>query len=213
MTIVFFIIIIVIIVGVLIANTPMNTKPVPIDEETKERRRKLAEKFQREAEEADTKEKQLKEILESKYGTCLKILRFPFKYEKKYTPIRCFHDTIILQEKPFSYEEVLGCELRDETYTVTAGGVTKGESNTLNVIGRSLVGSIAGSTGAILGGISAGRKYTTSPSVSTIVHDYTIYINVNDIANPVIQYNIGENYNFAMELLGIIKIITQPKKQ
>lgn len=188
----------------------MPTKPKQIDEETKERRRKLAEKFQKEAEEKDSKEKQLMIDLESEYGKCQKIIRFYSKYEKWYSPIRCFTNTIMLKDKIYPFTDILGYELKDDTHVISSGGVIKGESNTMNTVGRSVVGSaIAGPTGAILGGMSSGRKYSVSPSVSTTVHNYTLYINVKDLANPTIRYKLEEDYNLAMEIVGIIKIITQ----
>ena len=210
MAIVFIIILIIVAIAMIATNIPI--KPKPIDEETKERRRKLAEKFQKEAEEKETKENHLMAELESKYGKCQKVIRFYSKFNEKYSPIRCFTNFIMLQDKVYSFNDILGCELRDDTHTVTAGGVMKGESNTLNTVGRAVVGSaIAGSTGAILGGMSSSRKYSVSPSVSTTVHDYTLYINVNDLANPVVRYNLGDSYNLAMEIVGIIKIVTQSK--
>ena len=208
MTIVIIIIIIFGAIAIIAANMPK--KPKQIDENTKERRRKLAEKFQKEAEEKDSMEKQIMIDLESKYGKCQKIIRFYSKYEKWYSPIRCFTNTIMLQDKIYHFNDILGFELKDDTHTITSGGVIKGESNTMNTIGRSVVGSaIAGSTGAILGGMSSSRKYSISPSISSTVHNYTLYINVKDLANPIIRYKLEDDYNLAMEIVGVIKIITQ----
>lgn len=207
-TVIFIIIIIVGAIAIIAPKIPI--KPKPIDEETKERRRKLAEKFQKEAEEKDSMEKKLMFDLESKYGKCQKIIRFYSKFEKIYSPIRCFTNTIMLQDKIFSFNDILGYELKDDTHVISSGGVIKGKSNTMNTVGRSIVGSaIAGPTGAIIGGISSGRKYSVTPSVSTTVHNYTLYINVKDLANPVLRYKLEEDYNMAMEIVGIIKIITQ----
>lgn len=201
----------IIIFSIIAADMPKKTKQ--LDEETKERRRQLAEKFQKEAEEKDSLENQIMTDLESKYGKCQKIIRFYSKYEKWYSPIRCFTDTIMLQDRIFKFNDILGFELKDDTNIITSGGVIKGESNTMNTVGRSVIGSaIAGSTGAILGGISSSRKYSISPSVSSTVHNYTLYINVNDLANPLIRYKLEEDYNLAMEIVGIIKIITQSKQ-
>ena len=208
------VIIILLIFGVIaIIAVNMPTSPnKQIDEGTKERRRKLAEKFQKEAEEKDSREKQLMIDLESKYGKCQKIIRFYSKYEKWYSPIRCFSNTIMLKDKIYPFTDILGYELKDDTHIISSGGVIKGESNTMNTVGRSVVGSaIAGSTGAILGGMSTSRKYSISPSVSSTVHNYTLYINVNDLANPIIRYKLEEDFNLAMEIVGIIKIITQSK--
>lgn len=185
------------------------------EEEIRLRRQELFEKFQREAEEKDVEGRAFRQEIKEKYGESSKEIEFPSKLSRKYNKIMVFSEskTILIQNRPYKFSDILGHQLMDDSTTVSAGGSFTQDSNTLGTIGRAVAGGvIAGGVGAVVGGMTGGKKGSISPSVSTTVHDYTLYINVKDLQNPVIEFKLGENYKLAAEIMGVLNIISADNK-
>ena len=55
---------------------------------------------------------------------------------------------------------------------------------------------------------TTGKKQTEIKQEDDVtVHDYTVYVNVDSISNPVETINVGNNANLANEILGLFNII------
>jgi len=175
------------------------------------RRQRIIEESRREEQKKRAEELKLNMELEEKYGKCSKVIPFSIRLSGMYKPIRIFTETktILLQDRPYKFEDILGAELHDDSRVVTSEGEYKTESNTLGTIGRAIVGGmVAGEAGAIVGALSGTKNDTVSPATYETIHLYTLYINVRDIDNPIVTYKMGGNYKLALEILSVINVIS-----
>lgn len=77
------------------------------------------------------------------------------------------------------------------------------------MVGRAAVGGLLfGGVGAIVGGTTAGEVTVTEGQTATTTHDYSIVITVNNLTNPIMKINLGENQNSMQEITSILSIIT-----
>ena len=122
--------------------------------------------------------------------------------------------------KLYDFDSIISCNSTD-AYRVVKGKATISSSGTTktdngNMLGRAVVGGmLAGEAGAIIGGSTADRK-TTSTSViehedDVIRHDYTVWIAIKDIANPMIQIHIGKNASLMNEVIALMNAIVASK--
>lgn len=73
---------------------------------------------------------------------------------------------------------------------------------------RAVVGDIVGgSAGAVIGGATAKKETTFTQQDDTIIHSYTIIINIKDLVKPVISINLGSNGITANEIEGLINAV------
>jgi hypothetical protein len=96
-----------------------------------------------------------------------------------------------------SIKDVLECSLDDECGgSVKTIGIVK--NNTLDVVGRSVVGAaIGGATGAIIGGLTAQKH---SEQIETTIHNYVVNISINNLKQPLIRLEFGKNVENAREV-------------
>ena len=123
---------------------------------------------------------------------------------------------VVILGKEFDFSSILSCNLTDDS-VIKKGDVSitttgKEQTDDGDMLGRSIVGGmLAGGAGAIIGGVTA-RKDTVSTSVvqqgkNIIRHDYSVWITVKDIANPMIQIVLGKDEVAANEILSLMKAI------
>lgn len=123
---------------------------------------------------------------------------------------------IVIMGKEYDFTQVLQCQYSDNirtekgTTTITSQGTTK--TNTGSMIGRAVVGGVlTGGVGAIIGGATASKGTTTTSVVQQgadiTKHDYTVWIYIKDIANPMIQIHIGSDGAKVNEILALMKAI------
>ena len=118
--------------------------------------------------------------------------------------------------KDYGFSSIIECHLTDNSRvekgetTITSTGTQKTDGGSM--LGRAVVGGIlAGGVGAAIGGATAKRD-TESTSVvrqgsDTIHHDFTVWITVKDIANPLIQIPLGNNSIKANEIVSLMNAI------
>ena len=183
-------------------RTTASSKPDKSESQIQKRRQELFEKFEKERMDQEEKEKQLS----LQYGELSKIVKFPPYL--KYEPMRVYASSkivFILGEKHL-FSDIAGYELIDDSSLITSsnGSTTSGAWNT---VGRSIAGGlVAGSTGAIIGGVTGARR-TSSVSSSTTIHDYCFYIKTTNFSNPIIKLPIRNEPDLAMELSAVLDII------
>lgn len=76
------------------------------------------------------------------------------------------------------------------------------------MIGRAVVGGVlAGGAGAVIGGTTAAKDTVTvaTHANDTVIHDYTVVINVNSFSNPVVRIPLGKDK--VNEIVGLMNVI------
>jgi len=105
--------------------------------------------------------------------------------------------------KIYSFDDIIEYELLEDDETITKGG-----------LGRAVAGGILfGGVGAIVGGVTGGRK------TKTVINSLKIKITINDLANPTVYVTLinqktksdsiiyKTNYNAAQEILSTLSLI------
>lgn len=119
-------------------------------------------------------------------------------------------NVIVINGKELPYSSIIGFALTDDTTSKTTSftdGTTS--SSTGNVIKRAMVGGvIGGGIGAIAGASTSKRNIDAySESTTTTNHDYTISVQVNDMANPIIEIKIKNQSSKVQEIIACLNII------
>ena len=121
-------------------------------------------------------------------------------------------EKIVLLGNEYSFSEVLSCAV-DDDYKVVKGKTeytsTTSSSNG-STIGRAIVGGVlAGGAGAIIGGSTAKKETTTmvNQEDDTIMHNYTIIVNVDSLANPIVTISVGNDKAKLNEIVGVLNVI------
>lgn len=122
---------------------------------------------------------------------------------------------IYVNSRAIPFSQLLGCEIKDETYTTVTG--TKEEitrTRTGSTVGRAVVGAlIAGPAGAIIGGATAKKETEVIDNTQTITHHhYFVVVNLSDIAIPILKIDCGSaSPRVAEEIKGTISGIIAKK--
>lgn len=156
--------------------------------------------------------------LEEQYGkattkVCLSIFSCDKLNIEKYFIV--FGDTsvVFLKNMALQFKDILSYSLSDNKKIVqTAQTITT--SKTGSVVGRGIVGGlVAGPAGAIIGGSTASKDSTTTFNSPITTHDYTIYITVNNLNNPMIELPIGNYENIARQISSLLEVIINNNNQ
>lgn len=143
------------------------------------------------------------------YGTHTKIIDYGEAYHIDQQIIVYGNaNHIIIEGKDYAFEQIIGCRLVDNA-TVKKGEITAVTStNNGDMFKRAVVGDIVGgSAGAVIGGATAKKETTFTQQDDTIIHSYTIIINIKDLVKPVISINLGSKGITANEIEGLINAV------
>lgn len=187
-------------VGVIINNLPTKTNIIPIDEEeTRERRRKLAEKFQKEAAEEEKKEIQ-------KYGcTCTKSIMWWFDLKIYLIRIYEASQKILIKDDEYNFSDIIDVSFIDKVQNI--GTIITTTTNNKNMAGRAIAGGlVAGGLGAAIGAVTA-RQESYSKNTNYDVHDYVILINTKILSKPLIELRIGNNIDQVNEIMATLNAV------
>lgn len=132
--------------------------------------------------------------------------------------IRAYSDIskIVILGQTYDFSSILSCNITDDCHTergdtiITSQGTSEIDSG--DFWGRAVVGGlVADDAGAILGGASASRNLTTTSIVEQeddyICHNYTVWVYVKDIANPLIKISVGDDFEKANEIAALMNAI------
>mgnify|MGYP007012483844 CR=1 FL=1 len=197
-------ILIIIIIGVIIIAiiSLFSDASKSANDATKERRRKLAEKFQKEAEEKEKIEKELEKKEIEKYGSCTKSIKWWF--DARTYLIRVYEETKIIRikDEDYKFSDIIGVDYMDK---VQKSGTMTTTTNGKSLAGRALVGGlVAGGLGAAVGAVTA--KQQTS-YIDNDVHDYVILINTKILSKPLIELRIANNISQVNEIIATLNAV------
>ena len=117
--------------------------------------------------------------------------------------------------KIYDFKDIIGCSVNDNSHVKKADVTYKTSTSTGSMIGRAVVGGVlTGGVGAVIGGATASKKTMAVPSGNdTVVHNYTVVININSFTTPVIYLKCYNDENLRDNLLGIFNVIIRQNTQ
>lgn len=123
---------------------------------------------------------------------------------------------VFIMGSEYAFKDILSCTFIDNPTTIKGKvrAVSQSKADNGSTIGRAIVGgAIAGSTGAIIGGATAKRETQTEYKQENDItyHNYIVIINVNNITNPVIRIQTGEDGRLTNEIVGLMNVIIARK--
>lgn len=130
-------------------------------------------------------------------------------------------NSITIFGKSYDFKAILSCTSTDD-YSVKRGKAkidTSGDtsSDTLGAVGRAVVGGlVAGEAGAIIGGATAGSSTSMTGTIKygddKILHNYTVWVTVRDIATPTIEIHTGADSRLTNEVVSLMNVIIEANK-
>lgn len=119
---------------------------------------------------------------------------------------------VFIQGKEYSFNDIISCSFTDNQTTIKGKITSATKSSTGSTVGRAIIGDIvAGPAGAIIGGTTSKKTTEFHQENDRIVHNYTVFINVNSIASPILQINTGADEKLANEIVGLMNVIISRK--
>lgn len=117
---------------------------------------------------------------------------------------------VYIDSRPVPFNKILGCTLTDNEQTIsTTTGVEDTTVSTGSMIGRAIVGNmVAGRTGAILGASTASREKVVNTTTNhSVVHDYVLFLNVDDLTAPQYILRFGKDMESANQAVSAFNVI------
>lgn len=115
---------------------------------------------------------------------------------------------VFILGKEYSFKDIMSCTYSDNPRVIKGKVTAVTKSSNGSVIGRSIVGDVvAGPAGAIIGGTTAKKNTEYIQEDDKTVHDYTVIININSIAEPIIRIHTGERGKLTNEIVGLMNVI------
>ena len=115
------------------------------------------------------------------------------------------------------FKDIISYSITDD-YRIKHGEVeytSKTNTSTDSLLGRSAAGAVlGGGIGAVIGASSASKNTTTigTQKDDTIIHRYSLSINVRSLENPLIKMNLGASTKKAEEVNAILAYIIASKE-
>lgn len=155
--------------------------------------------------------------LESKYGKIT--IKIPLAEGDAIAGCALFFEdssTAVVSGTPIEFRKILAYTLTDQQETImTTRGNANTNTSTGSMAGRALVGGVLlGGMGALAGATTAKKDTTINTTTShTTTHDYIIYLNIDDIANPQKVLKFGSDAESANKAAGVFNIIINRNNQ
>ena len=157
-------------------------------------------------------QKNLDELV-SKYGKPDKIINLEVLKINKSIIVFAEKKRLWLLGRDMPMESIIDCKIQDDEYSYDGGSYSETKTNTGSMLKRAAVGTlVAGAAGAVIGGATAKRTTTTFSAGSCTGHKYYVYININDLSEPVVKIDMGSDFNRANEILGLFSVIIERNK-
>ncbi|MBO7282889.1 MAG: hypothetical protein J6U73_05770 [Alistipes sp.] len=115
------------------------------------------------------------------------------------------------------FKDIISYSITDD-YRIKHGEVeytSETNTSTGSLLGRSAAGAVlGGGVGAVIGASSASKNTTTIgiQKDDTIIHKYSLSINVRSLENPLIRMNLGDSTKKAEEVNAIFAYIIASKE-
>ena len=117
---------------------------------------------------------------------------------------------VLINEEVIGFDKILAYTLSDNSTTVsTTVGTTDTSTLTGSMAGRAIVGDLLfGKAGAMVGAMTADTVSETRTKTShAVTHNYVLYLNIDDLANPQRLLKFGINEQTAYKAASIFNII------
>lgn len=168
-----------------------------------------------EAEARDNYERKLADLSE-KYGECTMnaYLSDSFSDTEPYNLSKRFliyeqAGIVIMTSKEYKFSEILSFSLEDDASNETVTTVGTESRPTNDLFKRAIVGSIIdGKMGALVGALTT-KTETSHTSHTSTSHDYKIYVNTNNLRQPVVTLHLGSDVITARQIAGALSIIVE----
>lgn len=178
------------------------------------------EKIRKETEDRKQKEahRNLVNITFDKYGMPDKLYHDPTSSKEiidfeKDIAIFGKSNHLMAYNKFYPFSSIIGCNLSDKKRIVHGMEKSKTRTKTSDALITSAFALMNETEWTMASGLIARKETITEKGDDVEVHDYTLFVNVNNLTNPTIKIHIGNSDEIANELMGIINvIITQNKK-
>lgn len=115
---------------------------------------------------------------------------------------------VYLKGKMYNFKDFISVTFTDSPTTIKGKTTATTKSSTGSTVGRAIVGDvIAGPAGAIIGGTTGKKTTEFHHENDRVIHDYTVVININSIATPIVRINTGQDGKTTNEIVGLINVI------
>lgn len=117
-------------------------------------------------------------------------------------------ERIWITGKDLQMSDILNCTYNDNSY-IEKGAVSY-ETRTKNgsMATRAIVGGVlTGGVGAMVGGATAKKNTIVNQEKDTLIHDYTVIINVNSLSEPIIRIPLGNDIDMVDDIVGLMNVI------
>ena len=145
------------------------------------------------------------ELLTEKYGIPDRVIRPNDLTDYGYFALFVNHKVIYINDIAFPFADIASYKLVDNCQ-ITKGNISGSVTtsvDTKDVVLSSLAGDFwGGKTGAIIGGATAQKHSSVSLTQNndTLVHDYTLLINLKGLNREGVEMHIGDDWRLAAEL-------------
>ncbi len=159
--------------------------------------------------------------LSDKYGRLSNTIRLE-KWEDMPDIKKCLlvfgeSELLYVDGREVLFKDIISYSITDD-YRIKHGEVeytSETNTSTGSLLGRSAAGAVlGGGVGAVIGASSASKNTTTigKQKDDTIIHKYSLSINVRSLENPLIRMNLGDSTQKAEEVNAIFAYIIASKE-
>lgn len=115
---------------------------------------------------------------------------------------------IFIHSKEYSFNDILGYSIQDNSVTIHSESTSTAKTNTGSMLGRAAVGGVLlGGAGAVIGGATAKRDIYNSAFESSVLHNYTVIITVNNLTSPNEIVKVGRDEDVLNRLTSTLTVI------
>lgn len=119
---------------------------------------------------------------------------------------------VYMKGKMYSFKDIIRVSFTDSPTTIKGKTTATTKSSAGSAVGRAIVGDvIAGPAGAIIGGTTGKKTTEFHHENDRTIHDYTVVINLNSIATPILRINTGSDGKTTNEIVGLMNVIISRK--
>lgn len=207
---------IVAIVGIILGAVNSQNSKEAKEAEEKKRQQRAEEKKRAE----DAMQSSIKQLTD-KYGHLSNTIRFEKREDipdiKKCLLVFGESELLYVDGRELLFKDIISYSITDD-YRIKHGEVeytSETNTSTGSLLGRSAAGAVlGGGVGAVIGASSASKNTTTisTQKDDTIIHNYSLSINVKSLENPLIRINLGNSTKKAEEVNAIFAYIIASKE-
>ena len=104
--------------------------------------------------------------------------------------------------------DILSCTFSDSPKVIKGKVTQETKTNSGNMVKRAVVGDVLlGGAGAVIGGSTASKTTTTIQEADKTYHNYTVIININNLSEPIMRIELGEDGKTVNEIVGLMNVI------